>query len=175
MTQPRYDAVFLDRDGVLNANAADGHYVETIDQCVVLAGAREAVARLVAQGLRLFIVTNQAGVGKGMPSEQGLAAIHEHMQQCFHHAFTAIRHCPHRIEDDCTCRKPRPGMITALAEHYHIHLPSALLIGDHETDIRAGHAAGVGRCVLVRSKRTGSAQAHAMYDSLLHAVEGECP
>lgn len=149
--------IFLDRDGVINENRAD--HVKGWHEFRFLPGALEALRLLTERRYRIFIVTNQAAVNRGLLSHQTLATIHAHMVGVAeaHGAHIAgIRYCPHRPDEACLCRKPQPGMLLSLAAERQIDLAQTYFIGDALTDLAAGQAAGC-RTILVLTGR-GSEQ-----------------
>lgn len=145
--------IFLDRDGVINENRAD--YVKSWQEFCFLPGALEALRLLTHSRYRIFIVTNQAAVNRGLLSRVTLEEMHCRMERsaAAHGARIAgLRYCPHREDEACTCRKPRPGMLLSLADEHQIDLGQAYFIGDAITDLVAGHAAGC-RTILVLTGR----------------------
>lgn len=139
-------ALFLDRDGVVNKRAALHEYIRSPDSFEFLPGAVDALSALCAAGFELFIITNQAGVGKNLMSEADLEAIHAKMQNGIKEkgAYLAgIYYCPHVPEDECDCRKPKPGLILRAAREHNIDLSKAIFVGDDERDAQAAAAAGV--------------------------------
>ncbi len=149
----RRPAVFLDRDGVLNQNRAD--YVRTWEQVVFLPGVFEALQRLAASPFAVVVITNQSAVGRGLMTAEGLAAIHRAIVRQVQQAggrIDAVYACPHRPEDGCNCRKPRPGMLLQAAVDLAIDLEQSYLVGDARSDVQAGLAAGC-RPVMVRTGR----------------------
>lgn len=153
-------AVFLDRDGVLNEDLG---YVGTRERFRWLPGAIKAVKRMNDEGLYVFIITNQAGVARGFYTEADVAALHAHMQaelraQGAH--VDDVRYCPHhpdgtvaRYVKACDWRKPGAGMIRDLLAYWPIDLDASVVVGDKESDLQAGHAAGL-RGVLLDSGRS---------------------
>jgi D-glycero-D-manno-heptose 1,7-bisphosphate phosphatase len=138
-------AVFLDRDGTLNVKSPEGAYVQTLDGFVWLPGAADALAALAGAGWSLFVVSNQRGVARGLVTEETLNAIEREIQATLTARgarIEAFRYCVHHREADCDCRKPRPGMLTALAEAHDIDLSESWMIGDAPSDVAAGRAAG---------------------------------
>jgi len=136
-------AVLLDRDGVLNQNRP-GH-VTRPEHWRWLPGAIDACRRLAALGLRLAVVTNQAVIGRGLLTEAGLSDLHARMRADLASAGVpppAVHHCPHRPEDGCDCRKPRPGLLLRALHDLSVEPARALLVGDHDTDLAAAAAAG---------------------------------
>ena len=145
MSTKNPEAVFLDRDGVLNRRPTLARYVRRWGEFEWLPGAREAVALLKRAGCRLFLITNQAGLASGQIAPQDLAEIHHRMQQDLRSAggeLDAIYVCPHSPDAGCKCRKPKPGMLLQAAREHVFDLKSAIFIGDDEKDVQAGQAAG---------------------------------
>jgi len=151
-------AVFIDRDGVINR---EKEYLHRIEDFEFIDGVFDACRMFRDQGYRIIIVTNQSGIGRGYYSEQEYARLTEWMVAQFSGqgiVITDVFFCPHhpeRAEGEyrlaCDCRKPQPGMLLAAVQKHQIDLSRSLMFGDKEADIQAGHAAGVGKTVLVRS------------------------
>jgi D-glycero-D-manno-heptose 1,7-bisphosphate phosphatase len=145
--------VILDRDGVLNYEAPEGSYVSEPAEFRWLPGALEALALLRRAGLRLSVATNQAGVGRGLMSLAQLAAVHDRMQtEAAAHggALDAVLYCPHAPEEQCSCRKPAPGLIQAAVARSGIAASDSIVVGDDRRDLEAAQRAGVA-AVLVRT------------------------
>lgn len=146
-------AVFLDRDGVINRNRPD--HVKDWSEFEFLPGVLTAMRLLSGAGFRIFIVTNQAAVGRGLMTLETLELIHERLRAIAkHHGayIDDIRYCPHRPEEQCRCRKPQPGMLEDLAAQHQIDCHEAYLIGDSLTDIAAGQRVGC-QTILVQTGR----------------------
>jgi histidinol-phosphate phosphatase family protein len=142
MTGRRF--LLLDRDGVINAYRP-GIYVSTPEDLAILPGVLETLAGLARHGIEVIVVSNQAGVGKGLLPPENLAAIMDRMLAEITAAggrILDVLYCPHRPEDGCDCRKPRPGMILTAARRHGIHLPTTYFVGDNRSDIEAAAAAG---------------------------------
>jgi len=140
----------LDRDGTINVGAAPGEYIETPDELVLLRGAGEAVARLNRAGVAVAVVTNQRGVALGRMTLADLEAVHAKLERelSLHGAWIdAVYACPH-AHDECTCRKPQPGMLVRAAAEQGIDLPRSWFVGDILDDVEAGERAGC-RTILV--------------------------
>lgn len=141
----KYRHVILDRDGVLN-HEAPGGYVLVPGQWRWISGAVDALADMARAGIRLSVATNQSCVGRGLMGIDGLEKIHEKMK---HEAgrrgifFAGIYFCPHSPEHGCACRKPLPGLIEQAVADSPIPLWQTLSIGDSQTDLQAGQAAGI--------------------------------
>ena len=136
--------VFLDRDGVINRNL-DNDYVKNWNEFEFLPNSLEAIKLLTDAGYQLIVVTNQACIGKGIVSPQMLDAIHHQMVSEIENTGGSLRviyHCPHRDDDNCKCRKPKPGMLIQAASEHAINLNNAYLIGDSMRDIEAGWQVG---------------------------------
>jgi D-glycero-D-manno-heptose 1,7-bisphosphate phosphatase len=141
-------AIFLDRDGVINESFTDRvKFVNRPSDFYLLPGVADAIAILRNLGYHIFVVTNQGGIGMGYMQLSVLKSIHRKMEAellaANHNALIDdIRFCPHRPNDGCDCRKPRPGMILELAEKYQVDLGRSYMIGDMESDVQAGRSAG---------------------------------
>ena len=150
----RRPAVILDRDGVLNERPPMGEYVRSVGDFRWLAGAREALALLRQAGYMTIVVSNQAGVGRGMMTVEDVARIHQRMRHEAEEAggsIDAVYWCPHGWEEGCECRKPRPGMLFQAQHDYDLDLSRTLLIGDDERDALAARHAGA-PCVLATAQ-----------------------
>ncbi len=135
--------VFLDRDGVINRDSDE--YIKSVAEWVPLPGSLEAIAALTAAGFRPVVISTQSGVGRGLFSEATLAGIHAAMRAAVEQAggkLAAIYHCPHRPEDGCDCRKPKPGLLRRAAVDLGFALNGVPLIGDKESDLAAARAVG---------------------------------
>lgn len=141
--------IFLDRDGVINENRAD--YVKSWHEFRFLPGVHEAIAQLTRAGHRIVICTNQAGIAKGSIARETVEDIHRRMTDTLAASggrIQRIYYCPHGKDEQCMCRKPRPGLLLQAQNELGIDLHDAVFVGDSITDVRAGLAAGV-RCMLV--------------------------
>ena len=160
----KLEAVFLDRDGVLNPHIPGG-YLLSADEFTLLPGVAEAVRSLNGAGLRVIVISNQQGVGKGLMTLADLAAIGRGMDELLlaeADAFTdRCYYCTALAGDHSPRRKPEPGMLLEAAQDFGLTLAHTVFAGDSQTDIRAGHAAGVGRTALLLS---GGIQTYAPGD-----------
>jgi D-glycero-D-manno-heptose 1,7-bisphosphate phosphatase len=112
-----------------------------------------AIRRLNDANLPVIVVTNQSGVGRGFFAESMVHTVHDEMTRQLAAAgahLTAVYYCPHTSDDDCECRKPKPGMIRRAAREYGVDLMGAFVVGDRYGDVELAQANG-GRGVLVRT------------------------
>jgi histidinol-phosphate phosphatase family protein len=137
-------AIFIDRDGVINCRRP-GDYVWEWSQFVFLPGIRTALKQLASLGLPMIVISNQAAVGKGLLDPARLKEITDKMQQALLEDGTplaAAYYCTHRSDENCLCRKPKPGLLLEAASDFNIDLSRSIFIGDSETDVKAAQAAG---------------------------------
>lgn len=150
--------VFLDRDGVINENL-DNDYVKNWGEFKFLPKAKEAIKVLTDAGWHTIIISNQAGIGRGIMSTRAVDEINARMVYEIESGggkVKAVYYCPHRPDEDCGCRKPKPGMLFSAAREFCIELSESHLIGDKITDIQTGAQVGC-RTILVK---TGLGEEH---------------
>ena len=136
-------AVFVDRDGVLNrAEVREGkpYAPRTVDKFRLLPGVSVAVQRLRDAGFLVVVVTNQPDIGNGFVARDVVEAMHHALYR--RAQVDAIEMCPHRQNEGCGCRKPKPGLLISAADRLAIDLRRSFLVGDRAQDILAGRAAG---------------------------------
>ncbi len=146
-------ACFLDRDGVINV---DEGYVGTIERFHFIPGIFEALQKLQQRGFKLIVVTNQSGIARGYYSHEEYERLTRYMLEKFAKRgieIMAVYHCPHHPDENCDCRKPKPGMIVRAAREHNIDLASSWLVGDTMKDIEAAQRAGIKNMVLLDNKR----------------------
>lgn len=144
-------AVFLDRDGVINADPVE--FVTKPDELRLLPASAQAIARLNALGVPVIVCSNQSGVAKGLYTLDDLQRISKRLQEMlseYNAHIDAFYYCPHDDSDGCDCRKPKPGLLLRAAQEHRIALEQSVFVGDSWRDIIAGRAAGV-KTVLVLS------------------------
>jgi D-glycero-D-manno-heptose 1,7-bisphosphate phosphatase len=161
-------ALFLDRDGVINLDHA---YVCRREDFEFVQGIFELCLEAKRLGFLIFVVTNQAGIGRGYYTEEEFLELTDWMCSVFAAEGCAIDHvyfCPYHPEHglgeykkEARCRKPEPGMILQAAREYGVDLARSVLVGDRETDILAGVAAGVG-CNLLYASPGGNHRPETM-------------
>jgi D-glycero-D-manno-heptose 1,7-bisphosphate phosphatase len=144
-------AVFFDRDGTLNV---EKNYLFRVEDWEWLPGAIEAILMLNQRGFQVVVVTNQAGIARGLYSVQDLERLHAWVNEDLsRHGATidAYYFCPHHPDfgGPCFCRKPEPGLLFRAAQERGIDLAQSFLVGDQATDIQAGIAAGCAPFLIV--------------------------
>ncbi|OGT38255.1 MAG: D-glycero-beta-D-manno-heptose-1,7-bisphosphate 7-phosphatase [Gammaproteobacteria bacterium RIFCSPHIGHO2_12_FULL_38_14] len=150
--------VILDRDGVINYDSSE--YIKTPAEWVPIPGSLEAIALLNRAGFEVLIATNQSGVARGHYTHEMLNQIHEKFLQLLTLQGGRVKeifYCPHHPDDDCFCRKPKPGMLHQMREKYAIPLAETFFVGDSLVDIEAARAAQC-RPLLVLTGRGRSTQ-----------------
>ena len=153
-----FSAIFLDRDGVIIENRRD--YVRRWDDVVFIPNVLPALKEISSFKSKIFIITNQSGIGRGLISAEIAEEINEQLKYTIEEAggrIDGIYTCPHSPVEDCACRKPKPGLLLEAALAHSISLPQSLMIGDALSDILAGRAAGINNVALVLTGR-GSQQ-----------------
>lgn len=141
--------VVLDRDGVINADSPD--YIKSADEWRALPESLEAISKLHRAGFTVIVASNQSGLGRGLFSAEALESIHQKMlQEVRRHGgdIAAIYFCPHRPDDQCDCRKPRPGLLQQIARDWKVSMQDVPVIGDSARDLEAARAIGA-RPILV--------------------------
>ena len=147
-------ALFLDRDGVIIENRQD--YVRSWSDVVIYPQALSALEKIKPSRRKIFIVTNQSVVGRGLISQNVASEINERLIneiQSSGGRIDGVFMCPHAPQENCRCRKPEPGLLLDAAAEHSIDLDNSILVGDALTDILAGKNAGINKNVLVRTGR----------------------
>ncbi|HMN61126.1 MAG TPA: HAD family hydrolase [Anaerolinea sp.] len=164
-------AIFFDRDGVIIENRDD--YVRSWEDVALIPGALEALAIASSGRWKLVVISNQAGIGKGLISPSTADEINRRLVEIIQQhggRIDGVYICPHTNQDHCECRKPRPGLILRAAHDLNINLSASLLIGDALSDIQAGQNAGLPRKILVKTGR-GAEQSTLPQANLLKPFE----
>ena len=136
-------AVFFHRDGVINKERKD--YVKNIDELEIFSNIVEPIKKLKNSGFMIIVVTNQSAINRGLTTQKKIDEIHLTVQEYLIPHKTRIDkfyYCPHRPDENCTCRKPKPGLLFKAKNELHLDLQSSWLIGDNDTDIQAAITAG---------------------------------
>jgi histidinol-phosphate phosphatase family protein len=141
----RRPSVILDRDGVLNERPPRAEYVRRPEDVRWLPGALEALRLFADAGWQAIVVSNQAGVARGVVTTKDVDAVNEHMRREAAEAggrIEAFYYCPHGWDEGCACRKPRPGLLFQAQRDFHLDLTRTSFVGDDERDREAALAAG---------------------------------
>jgi D-glycero-D-manno-heptose 1,7-bisphosphate phosphatase len=178
MSPKKLTVVVLDRDGVINEDSPD--YIKSPDEWHAIPGSLDAIARLKQAGFEVAIATNQSGVARGLFSIDTLWEIHKKMLGEILEAGGYVKRiffCLHGPDDQCECRKPKPGLLLQIAEYFACGFDRMIMIGDAARDLDAADAVGV-RSILVRTgkgapteEQLGSNTNLEVYDDLSAAVD----
>jgi D-glycero-D-manno-heptose 1,7-bisphosphate phosphatase len=149
-----FPAIFLDRDGVLIENKSD--YVRDWSQVKIIPEAIHALSLATATNYKIVIVTNQSAVGRGLVLQATADEINRRLINLIHHhggQVDGVYMCPHKPDDDCFCRKPRPGLLLQAARDLSLDLQRSWMIGDAWSDLQAGQRAGVQHTIILKTGR----------------------
>ena len=136
-------AVFLDRDGVVNrceVRSGKPYAPSHLREFRLLPGAAAAVRDLKSAGLLVIVVTNQPDIGNGLTDPAVVEAMHDKLRRTM--PIDGVMVCPHRQDEGCNCRKPKPGMLLTAANSWKIDLKKSFMVGDRWGDVVAGQAVG---------------------------------
>jgi D-glycero-D-manno-heptose 1,7-bisphosphate phosphatase len=138
-------ALFIDRDGVINV---DKVHVFRKDDFEFTNGIFELCRKYGKKGYLIIVITNQAGIAKGLYTEDDFEKLTAWMTAQFNERgiiISKVYHCPHHpdITGKCECRKPAPGMILQAVKDFDLNIYECVLIGDKESDLEAGRNAGI--------------------------------
>lgn len=148
--------VFLDRDGVINKDP--NGYVTTPDEFHFLSNAKKAIRLLNKNGFRIIVISNQGGIAKGLYSEKALSEITKKMLNeisKYGGKIFSVWYCPHRLEDNCSCKKPKTGLFKKATKNFRFDKYHSFFVGDSEIDIKAGKNFGL-KTILVFSGKTNN-------------------
>jgi len=133
-------AAFFDRDGTLIEEVP---YLSDVKKIKIIPESMELCRKLQTEGYKLFIVTNQSGIARKFFPESFVQNTHKLLEKLFAEHKVYIEkyyYCPHHPDDNCECRKPKPGMLVKASKEYNIDLSKSLMFGDKEIDVKAGEA-----------------------------------
>ncbi|MBU1213723.1 MAG: D-glycero-beta-D-manno-heptose 1,7-bisphosphate 7-phosphatase [Gammaproteobacteria bacterium] len=145
--------IILDRDGVINYDS--DQFIKSPDEWKPIPGSLEAIARLNQEGYRVVVATNQSGIGRGLFDMPTLNAIHDKMHKSLAQVggrIDAIFFCPHTNEADCSCRKPKSGMMLEISARYGIGLAGVPAVGDSLRDLEATARLGASPYLVLTGK-----------------------
>ena len=181
--------LFFDRDGTLNSEL---DFLSRPEELQLIPNAARAIREANEFGVRVFIITNQSGIARGLFTETDLVAVHKRLIAMLAHEgarVDAIYYCPHHPEygqtpykKACNCRKPKPGMLRKAAKEFGVNLSQSFVIGDRCIDMQAGKAAGCKTAMVLtgygvvereecRDARTVDFIASDAYEAWLHVKE----
>ncbi|MFC1667166.1 D-glycero-beta-D-manno-heptose 1,7-bisphosphate 7-phosphatase [Candidatus Omnitrophota bacterium] len=152
-------AIFLDRDGVINKDPGGGDYIKSWKEFQFLPDAIWAIKELNKNGYNIFVISNQAGVGKGLYSQEALNEITKNMLKEIEASGGKIRsitYCTHRMDEGCNCRKPKTGMIEKATKSLDIDFKKTYFIGDSRVDVGVGRNANCKTILLLTGKEDAS-------------------
>ena len=135
--------VVLDRDGVINADSAE--FIKTADEFQPMPGSIEAIAKLHKNGFKIFVATNQSGLGRKLFDNDTLTQIHHKLCSMVEEMggfIEGIFFCPHLPEDNCACRKPNTGLLEQIESEFDCSITGSYFVGDSLKDIQAAKAFG---------------------------------
>ena len=150
----KYTAIFLDRDGVINEERKD--YVKNIDEFKIIDGSLDAIKLLKEKKIIVVIITNQSAINRGLLSVESLNTIHESLQiKLLELGVTldGIYFCPHTPEENCLCRKTKPGLLLEAIKELNIDIKTSLMIGDSQKDLDAANAIGCKSKLLSKNEK----------------------
>ena len=165
-------AVFLDRDGVVNrCEVRNGkpYAPRRLEDFLLLPRVLSAVQSLKRANFLVIVVTNQPDIGNGLIDRAVVDAMHERLRVRL--SVDDIKVCRHRQDENCRCRKPKPGMLLESARHWKIDLNNSYMVGDRCSDVVAGQSAGCYTIFINRGYREGKCpKPDRMINSLPAAV-----
>lgn len=186
-----YQAALLDREGVLiqlpkfSLEEASLDFITRKDQLELIEGSIEAIKILNRKDIKVIIVTNMPQIGRGLITEAEAEEINSHFTKLFHKQgarIDGIYYCPHhpihgigKYKIECSCRKPKPGMLLQAQKDFNLDLEKSFMIGDRTSDIKAGIAAGC-KTILVKTGYGGQdnfkdASADKVTENILEAAK----
>ena len=151
--------LILDRDGVINHDS--DAYIKSVEEWIPLPGSIEAIAQLSKAGWTVAIATNQSGIARGYYDIATLDAMHARLRTLVAEQggeVGLVVYCPHGPDEGCDCRKPKPGMLKIIAEHYKVPLAGIWFVGDSLGDLEAAKAVD-SQPVLVKTGKGDKTQA----------------
>ena len=158
-------AIFLDRDGVINKNRDD--YVKSTKELEIFSNIGKEILKLKMKGFLIIVITNQSVINRKIITIRELEEIHSTIQKFLMKSKTSIDKfyfCPHRPDENCDCRKPKPGLILQAINEFSIDVSKSWMVGDSKTDIQAGEKAG---CKTIFLKKNDS------FTNILKIIESE--
>ena len=147
--------IILDRDGVINEDS--DNYIKSPEEFIPIPGSIDAIARLHRAGYRIAIATNQSGIARGYFDIETLNRMHEKLLRLLlaqGGQIDGIFCCPHGTDDNCACRKPKPGLLQEIHKRFNVSMSRVYAVGDSLRDLQAAQAVGA-RPILVKTGKGG--------------------
>jgi D-glycero-D-manno-heptose 1,7-bisphosphate phosphatase len=175
-----FPAIFLDRDGVIIENKSD--YVRDWSEVKIFPEAIQTLSHSALRNYKIVVVTNQSAIGRGLISLETATEINRRLVHFIHDCggkVDGVYLCPHKPDDDCSCRKPKPGLLLQAAGELSLDLRRSWMIGDAWSDVQAGQNAGVQHAVLLKTgrgreelllPRPENITSHLIFDNLFQAI-----
>tara|TARA_R110000868_G_scaffold91080_2_gene252647 strand:- start:4539 stop:5084 length:546 start_codon:yes stop_codon:yes gene_type:complete len=142
----------LDRDGVINLDS--DNYIKSPDEWIPIDGSIKAIKYLKDNDYKVYVATNQSGIGRGFYNQETLELMHQKFFDILKENNTTIDgivHCPHISDNNCNCRKPKPGLFFEIQDKYNIDLTKAFCVGDSIRDLEAASISGITELYLVKT------------------------
>ena len=143
LSMNKLKTIFLDRDGVINQERKD--YVKSISELKILPNVANNIKLLKNAGFLIVVITNQSAINRGIITHDIINLIHESIQKHLEKNQTSIDkfyYCPHTPDENCNCRKPKPGLLNQAILELNIDVNSSWMIGDSDSDIEAANSIG---------------------------------
>jgi D-glycero-D-manno-heptose 1,7-bisphosphate phosphatase len=150
--------IVLDRDGVINHDS--DAYIKSAEEWQPIDGSLDAISRLNHAGYIVVVASNQSGLARGYFDIEALTAMHKKMDDLLARVggrIDAVFYCPHGPDDDCSCRKPKPGMLLEIGQRFNVPLGELVFIGDSVADIKAARTV-LAKGILVRTGKGSKAE-----------------
>jgi len=151
-TKVQNPVIFLDRDGVINKDSPE--YIKNRSEFHFIPGSIEAIKLMNKKGFSCIVISNQSMINRKISTLKNLIEINTYLlSEVESHGgqIIDIFFCPHRPDENCICRKPKPAMIEAAALRYKVDISKSIMVGDSLKDIQCAHNAGCSHAILVRT------------------------
>ncbi|MGC9611142.1 MAG: HAD family hydrolase [Minisyncoccia bacterium] len=135
-------ALFLDRDGIICEALPRGEYLVDWSEFKLLPGIEDFLAAAKRKEYRLFVITNQGQIAKGLMKVETLNEVHKNMRELLLGMIDEVYYCPHKSGDGCECRKPKPALMFRAIQDFNVDPTRSFFIGDSDKDVNAGEAIG---------------------------------